>query len=212
MANPTGHGLKPMQKGQRQGGRKPGSQNLFTRDLKEALLEAAEEVGEVIEEPILGKDGKPTGMTRSVSTGKDGIKGYLKWAAIHRANAFIPQLGRVMPLQVNVRSEEKPVVHYETVEERRKAMIDAGWAPSVLAALEEAMEPKFLRDMREREEGQGEAMIAAAPDMLKALRTIEFDVRGRCTACFGWDGSSENDHKHANDCIVASAIAKATGT
>ena len=56
-------------------------------------------------------------------------------------------------------------------------------------------------------EGQGEAMIAAAPDMLKALRTIEFDVRGRCTACFGWDGSSENDHKHANDCIVASAIA-----
>jgi hypothetical protein len=55
-------------------------------------------------------------------------------------------------------------------------------------------------------------MIAAAPDMLKALRTIEFDVRGRCTACFGWDGSSENDHKHANDCIVASAIAKATGT
>jgi hypothetical protein len=164
MANPTGHGLKPMQKGQRQGGRKPGSQNLFTRDLKEALLEAAEEVGEVIEEPILGKDGKPTGMTRSVSTGKDGIKGYLKWAAIHRANAFIPQLGRVMPLQVNVRSEEKPVVHYETVEERRKAMIDAGWAPSVLAALEEAMEPKFLRDMREENEGQGEAMIAAAPD------------------------------------------------
>jgi hypothetical protein len=168
--------------------------------------------GEVIEEPILGKDGKPTGMTRSVSTGKDGIKGYLKWAAIHRANAFIPQLGRVMPLQVNVRSEEKPVVHYETVEERRKAMIDAGWSPSVLAALEEAMEPKFLRDMREENEGQGEAMIAAAPDMLKALRTIEFDVRGRCTACFGWDGSSENDHKHANDCIVASAIAKATGT
>ena len=73
-------------------------------------------------------------------------------------------------------------------------------------------EPKFLRDMREENEGQGEAMIAAAPDMLKALRTIEFDVRGRCTACFGWDGSSENDHKHANDCIVASAIAKATGT
>src|SRR5271169_4230201 len=107
-----------------------------------------------------------------------------------------------MPLQVNVRSEEKPVVHYETVEERRAAMIAAGWSP---AALEEAMEPKFLRDMREENEGQGEAMIAAAPDMLKALRTIEFDVRGRCTACFGWDGSSENDHKHANDCIVASA-------
>ena len=31
-------------------------------------------------------------------------------------------------------------------------MIAKGWAPSVLAALEEAMEPKFLRDMREEEE------------------------------------------------------------
>jgi hypothetical protein len=41
------------------------------------------------------------------------------------------------------------VVHYETVEERRAAMIAAGWSPAVLASLEEAMEPKFLRDMRE---------------------------------------------------------------
>ena len=41
------------------------------------------------------------------------------------------------------------MVRYETVEERRAAMIAKGWAPSVLAALEEAMEPKFLRDMRE---------------------------------------------------------------
>ena len=46
-------------------------------------------------------------------------------------------------------------------------MIAKGWAPSALAALEEAMEPKFLRDMREEsmreesmreeDEGQGEA-------------------------------------------------------
>ena len=58
-------------------------------------------------------------------------------------------------------------MHYETVEERRAAMIAKGWAPSALAALEEAMEPKFLRDMREEsmreesmreeDEGQGEA-------------------------------------------------------
>jgi hypothetical protein len=49
------------------------------------------------------------------------------------------------------------MVRYETVEERRQAMIAAGWPPAVLAALEEAMEPKFLRDMREEDEGQGEA-------------------------------------------------------
>ena len=41
-------------------------------------------------------------------------------------------------------------------------MLAKGLAPSALAALEEAMEPKFLRDMRaenmrEQNEGQGEA-------------------------------------------------------
>jgi hypothetical protein len=152
-----------------------------------------------------------------VPSGEGSLVAYLKRAALNHTAAYLSQLGKVMPLQVNVKSEEKAVVHYETLEERRAAMLAKGWAPSALAALEEAMEPKFLRDMREESmreenEGQGEAMIAAAPDMLKALRTIEFDGRGRCTACFGWDGSSENDHKHANDCIVASAIAKATGT
>ena len=49
------------------------------------------------------------------------------------------------------------VVRYETVEERRAAMIAKGWSPTVLAAMEEAMEPKFLRDMREENEGPGEA-------------------------------------------------------
>jgi hypothetical protein len=62
-----------------------------------------------------------------------------------------------IPLDVNQKIEEKAVVRYETVEERRAAMIAKGWSPTVLAALEEAMEPKleeamepkFLRDMRE---------------------------------------------------------------
>jgi len=161
--------------------------------------------------PVLDAEGKPTGQFEN-KWGKGGELGYLEWLARNHPGVFGSLYGKLIPLDVNAKVEEKPVVHYETVEERRKAMIDAGWSPTVLAALEEAMEPKFLRDMREENEGQGEAMIAAAPDMLKALRTIEFDVRGRCTACFGWDGSSENDHKHANDCIVASAIAKATGT
>jgi hypothetical protein len=47
--------------------------------------------------------------------------------------------------------EEKTVVRYETVEERRQAMIAKGWSPAVLAAMEEAMEPKFLQDLREEE-------------------------------------------------------------
>jgi hypothetical protein len=62
----------------------------------------------------------------------------------------------LIPFDVNQKTETKTVVRYETVEERRQAMIAKGWSPAVLAALEEAMEPKFLRDMREENEGQGE--------------------------------------------------------
>ena len=38
------------------------------------------------------------------------------------------------------------------VEERRQAMIAKGWSPATLAALEEAMEPKFLREQKQKEE------------------------------------------------------------
>jgi hypothetical protein len=79
----------------------------------------------------------------------------------------VPLLGRVLPLQIDQKTEQKAVVRYETVEERRAAMLAKGWHPTALAALEEAMEPKFLRDMREKNmreenmreenEGQGEA-------------------------------------------------------
>jgi hypothetical protein len=55
-------------------GRKPGVPNNFTRELKEALLDAAEEVGEVEEEEILDKDGNSTGKFRRKATGKAGSR------------------------------------------------------------------------------------------------------------------------------------------
>jgi hypothetical protein len=85
------------------------------------------------EEPIFDKKGKPTGRT-VMKNGKDGVVGYLRWAAKYRANAFIPQLGRIIPLHLHVATEEKTIVHYETVEERRAAMVAKGWDPSVVAA------------------------------------------------------------------------------
>ena len=100
--------VNPFPKGRKSNaGRKPGVPNKFTRELKEALLRAAEDVGEVREQDILDADGKPTGRTRLVPTGKDGLIGYLRWAAVHRSNAFIAQLGRVLPLQVNAKSEHQ---------------------------------------------------------------------------------------------------------
>jgi hypothetical protein len=52
-------------------------------------------------------------------TGKGGLKGYLRWAAVHRANSFIPQLGRIMPLQVNVKAEMPKRVVYPSLEDTR---------------------------------------------------------------------------------------------
>jgi len=75
MAN--GHG------GKRQGaGRKKGSENKVTTELKEAILLAADEHG---------RDG----------AGEDGLKGYLRKVASEDTKAFTGLLGRVLPLTVN---------------------------------------------------------------------------------------------------------------
>ena len=106
----------------------------------------------------LDKEGKPTGRYE-FRYGAEGEKGYLKWVARNHPGHFMALYGKLLPLEVNQKVEEKPVVRYETVEERRAAMLAKGWAPSALAALEEAMEPKFLRDMREermRKESEGQ--------------------------------------------------------
>ena len=85
-----------------------------------------------------------------------------RWLAENYPGHYAALYGRLIPFDVNQKVEEKTIVQYETLEERRAAMIAKGWAPSAVAALEEAMEPKFLRDMREESmreenEGQGEA-------------------------------------------------------
>jgi hypothetical protein len=127
-------------------GRKPGVPNNFTRELKEALLDAAEEVGEVEEEEIFDKDGESTGKFRRRATGRGGLKGYLKWAAVHRASSFIPQLGRIMPLQVNAKADVKPKrVPYRSYAEICDALRAKGIDPEVM---ERAMMPKFITDQK----------------------------------------------------------------
>ncbi|MDE2441941.1 MAG: hypothetical protein KGP14_13035 [Betaproteobacteria bacterium] len=62
-------------------GRPKGSQNKTTTQLKEAILLAAEKVGE---------DGK----------GKDGLVGYLQRVAQTDVKAFSALLGKVLPMQI----------------------------------------------------------------------------------------------------------------
>lgn len=57
-------------------------------------------------------------------------------------------------------------------------------------------------------------LIAAAPELLEALKAAQFGFNHRrCSLCAGWDMSEngETDMVHTKDCIVSKAIAKAEG-
>jgi hypothetical protein len=135
-------------------GRKPGTPNRTTQQLKDAILEAADRLGYIREEPKLDDEGKPTGEIELVHDGKDATVGYLMWLGKHNPASFAALLARVLPIQANQKQEQeqKVTVRYETVEERRQAMIAKGWSPEVLDAMEAAMEPKFLREQKKKEE------------------------------------------------------------
>jgi hypothetical protein len=124
---------------QKFGGRKSGQQNYTTEDLKQALLNAAMRVGFIHKDDVRDKDGKPTGRTRKTWKGEDGLEGYLVWAVI-RSTHFLSLLGRVMPLQVNAKTEQPGKVVYQTIEEVRAALIAKRIDPDVL---ERAMMPPF---------------------------------------------------------------------
>src|SRR6476646_1983813 len=103
MAKPPVNGFK---KGHKKiGGRKAGKENLSTRDMKEALLGAAETIGFIHEDAVLDENGKPTGATKLSWDGDGGLQGYLTWLGVYHPHLFAPQLGRVMPTQINVKAE-----------------------------------------------------------------------------------------------------------
>lgn len=75
-------------------GRTKGSRNKTTTMLKDALLLAATEAG-----------------------GKDGLVGYLKKQALENPQSFLPQLGKVLPLQLT--GEGGGPVTFTTIYEAR---------------------------------------------------------------------------------------------
>ena len=65
---------------------------------------------------MLDKEGKPTGRYE-FRYGAEGEKGYLKWVARNHPGHFMALYCKLIPLDVNPKVEEKPVVRYETVED-----------------------------------------------------------------------------------------------
>lgn len=142
--NPTGKGFKPNKKGERRGGRQTGTLNTVTSDLKDDLLTAAEELGFPKVMPILDANGEPTGETELIATAEQGRVGFLKWLGLHYPAAFASLLGRVIPLQVNMKKTEPrtvDIVKYPSHEEARRKLREHGFDPDVIEA---ARKPKFL--------------------------------------------------------------------
>jgi hypothetical protein len=97
-------------------GRQKGGHNKTTRMLKDALLLAAGEVGDLsgIAREDLSKEG--------IEKGKDGLVGYLRWAAKCEPKAFLHILGK--PSQMKVDTFTPPVYH--SVEELGHAISQRG--------------------------------------------------------------------------------------
>ena len=89
------------------GGRQAGVRNRTTRLLKECILMAAE---------LEGRDGE----------GQDGLIGFLRRIANHDLRAYAMLLGRVLPLQVEARTDPEFEVMYQTVEEVRRELEESG--------------------------------------------------------------------------------------
>lgn len=104
---PRGHtaSLKIPKKGERFGGRQKGTQNKVTRQLKEAIILAAE---------------------NSVHSKTHDLVGYVKYLADNRPELFASLLGRLLPLQGKVQFEG-------TVEHTIKAKAETNMSPQELA-------------------------------------------------------------------------------
>ena len=99
-------------------GRVKGSRNKMTRALKDAMILAAEELGDLsgIAREDLSQEG--------VEQGKQGLVGYLKWLGKMEPRSFADILGKLIPLQVKVDSFAQTV--YQSVEELQHDVAQRG--------------------------------------------------------------------------------------
>jgi hypothetical protein len=97
---------KPFEEGNTfSSGREKGSHNKTTRILKEAMLLAAAQLGDL---SGIAREDLPT---PNIETGKDELVGYLRWAGKCEPRSFLNILGKLLPLQVKVDSFTQTVYH-----------------------------------------------------------------------------------------------------
>ena len=77
---PNDENIRSSKPGERRGGRKKGTPNKVTKDLRTAILGAAEDAG---------------------GGGKDGLQNYLKFLAQEHPQSFSTLLGRTLPKEIH---------------------------------------------------------------------------------------------------------------
>lgn len=117
------------------GGRKKGTPNRFNRDLIQAIVQAAEQVG---------SDGK----------GKGGVDGYLQMLAGKKAAYFVSLLRQAVQKHVPAIQPKNGVI-YSTEQEFRQALLDSGVHPTLL--------PPPPRDFNERPPVDGQLVPPKPP-------------------------------------------------
>ena len=123
-------------------GRQPGQPNYVTKNLRDLILQAAEEVGFVKRIEKFDAEGKSIGF-EPVPTGDEGMKGYLKWAAVHQPARFLAMLTRILPMQINAKTERtglNPDVRYRSFEEVEADLRAVGYSDEKIAW--------FIEDLR----------------------------------------------------------------
>ena len=73
--------------------------------------------------------------------GDGGRKGYLRWLAVYHPAQFAPMLARILPLQINARSEKLVEVTYRTAEEVTQELKEAGFTDEKIDLLLEDLRP-----------------------------------------------------------------------
>jgi hypothetical protein len=100
-------------------GRKPGSENVITRLVKDAISDAGEALGDYLL--------KKNSLVKSIGLG--GFAGYYVWLGFYFPQAFATLSGRLIPIQVDVTRKDKP---YRSLEDVQRAIAERGLPPELL--------------------------------------------------------------------------------
>ena len=103
-----GQDLVVPEAGERKGGRKKGKANVMTTVVKEALMLA---------------------IQASKHSDNKGLVGYLTKVADERMDLMVGLIGRLLPMQINSKSETTETIIYKSPEEIRAALIAKGLPP-----------------------------------------------------------------------------------